>query len=46
MRFIYILNGQPSAGTFSTRDAAYIAGLLRAGSVIAGITTAGVRGSA
>ena len=44
MRFIYILNGQASTGTFSTRDAAYIAGLLRAGNVIAGITTAGVRG--
>lgn len=46
MRFIYIVNGRPSADTFSTRDAAYTAGLLCAGSVIAGITTAGVRGTA
>jgi hypothetical protein len=46
MRFIYIVNGQPGADTFNTRDAAYTAGLLRAGSVIAGITTASVRGSA
>jgi len=46
MRFIYMVNGQPSADTFCTRDAAYTAGLLRAGSVIAGITTASVRGSA
>lgn len=46
MRFIYIVNGQPSADTFASRDAAYTAGLLRAGTVIAGITTTGVRGSA
>lgn len=46
MRFIYIMNGQPSADTFGSRDAALTAGLLRAGTVISGITTACVRGAA
>lgn len=43
IRFIYILNGQPSPSTFSTRNAAYTAALLHAGSVMAGITTVGTQ---
>ncbi len=43
IRFIYILNGQPSPSTFSTRNAAYTAALLHAGSVMAGITTVGIQ---
>ncbi|MDI9853843.1 hypothetical protein [Comamonas sp. 17RB] len=45
-RFIYIINGQPSPSTFGTRNAAYTAGLLHAGSVMAGITTVGIQGTA
>jgi hypothetical protein len=43
IRFIYILNGQPSATTFGTRNAAYTTALLHAGSAMAGITTAGIQ---
>jgi len=43
IRFIYILNGQPGPSTFSTRNAAYTAALLHAGSVIASITTVGIQ---
>ncbi len=43
IRFIYILNGQPGPSTFSTRNAAYTAALLHAGSVMAGITTVGIQ---
>ena len=46
MRFTYIINGRPSASTFGTRNAAYTTGLLHAGSVMAGITTAGIQGTA
>lgn len=40
MRFIFKVNGRASADTFASRDAAYAAGLLYAGGVTAGVTTA------
>lgn len=46
MRFTSIINGRPCASTLGTRNAAYTAGLLHAGSVMAGITTAGIQGTA
>lgn len=46
IRFIYILNGQPSPSTFGTRNAAYTVALLHAGSAMAGITTVGIQGTA
>lgn len=42
MRYRFKLNGAPSADTFATRDAAFAAGLLKAGGVIAGVQTVGV----
>ncbi len=46
MRFIFKVNGRASADTFASRDAAYAAGLLCAGGVIAGVITVAAGNSA
>ena len=46
MRFIFKVNGRASENTFASRDAAYAAGLLCAGGVIAGVITAAAGNSA